>query len=532
MREDFSLEEFDSQLVATMEEPEAAAVRTDSETPFRIVIFGDWSGRANRGLSASSGELAAWRPLLVDRDNLDRVMAKLGCRLHLPLAGDRALSLTIQFDSLEDFHPDRIFGRVEMFEALRRTRARLSNPKTFDEAAAEVRGWANLKEPDVRATTDAQAKAAEEQPTPASASSQAEGSLLDQMLEEAEGERPAPQSQRRAQNLSPDINALVQEVVRPYLVPGNEAEQEALVAAVDEAIAKEMSAILHHTDFQALESAWRALDFLVSRLETGTDLKLYLLDISSEELLADLLSNDPVDSSALYKLLVESTLGTPGGIPWAAVIGNYSFDFNDAEFLRKISLIAEEAGAPFIAQASSKIIGCDSLAETPDPEDWRGGADDETNAIWRELKHLPSASYLGLALPRFLLRLPYGAETEPTEEFDFEEMPQDASPRHDWYLWANPAFAAAYLLAQSFTQSGWDMRPGDVQEIEGLPLHIYKEDNESRIKPCAETLMTTRAAERIIMEGIMPLISMKDTDAVRLGLFQSLNGRRLAGRWG
>ncbi|HMF57219.1 MAG TPA: type VI secretion system contractile sheath large subunit [Pyrinomonadaceae bacterium] len=532
MQEDFSLEEFDSHLVATMEEPEAETARADSETPFRIALMGDWSGRANRGLSASTGELAAWRPLLIDRDNLDRVLAKLGARLHLPLSGDGNLSLTIQFNSLEDFHPDRIFERVEMFELLRRTRARLSNPKTFDAAAEEVRSWANVKESDAQATTDAQETASAEQPTDASAVDYSEGSLLDQMLAEAQGERTAPQPQRPVRQLSPDINALVQEAVRPYLVPGNEAEQESLIAAVDEAVAKEMSAILHHADFQALESAWRALDFLVSRLETGTDLKLYLLDISREELAADILSNEQVDSSALYKLLVESTVGTPGGIPWAVVVGNYRFDFTDAEFLQKISLVAQEAGAPFIAEASAHVIGCDSLARTPDPEDWRATAEDEPSKAWRDLKRIPSASYLGLALPRFLLRLPYGQETEPTEEFDFEEMPPDAPPLHDWYLWANPAFAVVYLLAHAFTESGWDMRPGQVQEIEGLPLHIYTQDGESRIKPCAETLMTTRSAERIINEGIMPLISMKDTDAIRLGMFQSLNGKRLAGRWG
>ncbi len=526
MREDFSPEDSDAQLVATMEEPEALAARVDSEMPFRVILLGDWSGRTNRGHLLSSGELSAWRPLLIDRDNLDRVMAKLAPRLHLPLANDRALSLTVQFNSLEDFHPDHLFERVEMFEALRRTRARLTNPKTFEDAAREVGSWANLKTPDDEEKADTQ-------PAPRQKSSDANisgSSLLEQMLSEAGNETPTSK-QPASQHLSPDINHLVQEAVRPYLIHADEAEEEALVAAVDNAIAKEMNAILHHADFQALEAAWRAIAFLVSRLETGTDLKFYLLDISRDELASDLLYADAVDSSAIYKLLVESTVSTPGGIPWAAIIGNYRFDFADAEFLQKLSLVAKEAGAPFIAEASSNLIGCRSLASTPDPEDWLESADEEQSAAWRELKQSPGASYLGLALPRFLLRLPYGAETEPTEEFDFEEMPEDAAPLHEWYLWANPAFAVAYLLAQAFTESGWAMRPGEVQEIEGLPLHVYKEESESRIKPCAETLMTTRAAERIINEGIMPLISMKETDAVRLGMFQAINGRRLAGRW-
>ena len=142
------------------------------------------------------------------------------------------------------------------------------------------------------------------------------------------------------------------------------------------------------------------------------------------------------------------------------------------------------------------------------------------------------AQHVGLALPRFLLRYPYGRDTEPTEKFDFEEF-VSADNNHEEYLWANPAFAVCYLLGASFSQSGWDFQPGELQEISGLPLHIYEHEGESTIKPCAEVLMTVDTAQRIIEGGVMPLISMKGTDAVRLGLFQSIASpaRRLAGSW-
>ena len=130
------------------------------------------------------------------------------------------------------------------------------------------------------------------------------------------------------------------------------------------------------------------------------------------------------------------------------------------------------------------------------------------------------------------MRLPYGKETDPTEEFDFEELGDgEGPPRHESYLWANPAFAAAYLLAKGFSRSGWDFRPVDALDIEGLPLHIYKRDEDSEIKPCAEVLLTVRAAQKIIDHGLMPLLSMKDSDTIRLGMLQAMGGTRIGGRW-
>jgi type VI secretion system protein ImpC len=524
MSKTFSLEEFEPQLVATMEE---ADYQPSSDTPFRVAFIGDWSGRANRKLSASNEELANWRPLLVDRDNLDQLMARLGVKLHLSFTNDESQSLTINFNQLADFHPDSLFEQLEIFETLGRTRARLRNPKTFAEAAAEMRGWAGVTS---SAKDQGQKKQDHEQKPAGPISS---GSLLDQILEG--GSAPAPLSP--AQTVSPEIAELAEEAVKPYLSPDIEADQDELIAAVDARIAGDMNAILHHPDFQALESAWRALDFLVTRLETGTELKLYLLDISFEEFKADLRSED-VRATALYKLLVEQTVGTAGGIPWAMVAANYTFDFasGDPGLVEFISLIARESGAPFIAGATSHLLGCESLVETPDPDDWRLPLAAPIEEWWATITSLPSAAYVGFALPRFLLRLPYGKETEPTEEFDFEEMPATAGGKssgkiHESYLWANPSFAVAYLLAGGFRNGGWDFRPSDYLDVEGLPLHVYERDGESEIKPCAEVLLTLRAAEKIIDRGLMPLLSMKDTDSIHLGRFQSIAGTRLRGPW-
>ena len=532
-----SLEYAEAELVASMGETDAK--RTEG-LPFCVVLPGDWSGRANRGLFAASAELADWHPLLVDRDNLDQVIERLGVKLKVTLPDHQTSSLTIDFKQLADFHPDRLCERLEIFESLRRTRAQLSNPKTFAAAASEVRSWAGLPSHPAP-SPEADSKETDEQKSPQTKSPEPlpGGDLLDQILDGTSTETSVPNSVPRPTPVSPEISELARAAVQPYLSPNIEADQDQMIAAVDARIADYLRAIMHHPDFQALESAWRAIDFLVTRLETGTELKLYLLDISFEEIKADLRSEADVRSTALYNLLVEQTINTPGGIPWSVVAGNYTFDFasGDPGLIERLSLIAKDAGAPFIASASAHLLGCESLAQTPDPDDWQHSLDPQIEALWESLKTMPSAAYIGFGLPRFLLRLPYGEETDPAEEINFEEMPEIEETeaagisRHESYLWANPIFAIAFLLAKGFSQDGWSFRPSDSMEIEGLPLHVYKRDGDSQIQPCAEVLLTMRAANKIIDRGLMPLLSLKNSDTIRLGMFQSIAGGPLAGPW-
>jgi predicted component of type VI protein secretion system len=144
---------------------------------------------------------------------------------------------------------------------------------------------------------------------------------------------------------------------------------------------------------------------------------------------------------------------------------------------------------------------------------------------------MPEGSYLGLVLPRFLLRLPYGKDTSPVEEFDFEELPPGSD--HEGYLWGNPAVACVFMLAESFRRRGWDFRAGTVREIADLPLHVCRQDGESRIMPCAEVLLGEEAMAAILDKGLMPLLSVRDRDVVCLARFQSLAelATPLAGRW-
>jgi type VI secretion system protein ImpC len=294
-----------------------------------------------------------------------------------------------------------------------------------------------------------------------------------------------------------------------------------------------MSALLHLPAFQALESAWRAVFFLVRNLETSSQLKVLLIDVSKEELARDIASSPDLRSTGTYRLLVEKTVGTPGAEPWAILAGNYTFDSSreDAELLGRMAKVATAAGAPFITGASPRVLGCDSIADLPDRRKWKKQPTAEAGAAWKALRGLAEARYLGLALPRFLIRLPYGKDTDSTELFDFEEIPDTAA--HEDYLWANPAYAATLLLAQTFAEQGWELRIGTLQEITGLPIHIYTEEGESRTQPCAEVLMTQTAAEEMLEKGFMPLASLKDQPTIRLVRFQSFADplRALAGRW-
>jgi type VI secretion system protein ImpC len=486
------------------------------ETPFCVAILGDFSGRTNRGISEAKtiGKRRAW---LVDRDNFDEVLSRSGAEIQLPM--DESGALHLRFSEIDDFHPDRIFQRLDIFAKLRDLRRRVQDPSSFPKVAEEL----GLR------SRDAASQPAK--PAPAispSAVRLASGNLLDEMIAQTEARGVTDQPRRSTD----EIHEFAHRVVAQHLVSTPDPRQAEIVAVIDRAIGSLMRAILHNPDFQALEAAWRATFLLVRSLETGSQLKLYLIDISKQELAPDLSSATDLRETGLYRLLVEQTVETPGAEPWSIIVGNYSFGSasDDAPLLARMAKIASRARAPFLAAASPQLVGCTSLATAPHPRDWKTH-DPELARRWAELRRLPEASSVGLALPRFLLRLPYGKRTSPIESFEFEEFAE--APVHEEYLWGNPGFAVALLLAQSFSEAGREMRPGTAMEIDQLPLHISLKAGASHAKPCAEVLLTEDAVERMLDEGLMPLVSFKDRDRVRLARFQSIADppRGLAARW-
>ena len=493
-----------------------------SSDPFHVVVLGDFSGRANRGISEGGVGLASRKAHEIDRDNFDDVLAKLGVELRLP-AGQSG-ELTVSFGELDDFHPDRIFDRVELFGKLRQTRRRLKNNATFAQAAEEVRSWAEAAD---------QATKQPRPPEPAPSADEPPPETGADVIAEMLAETPSAKTGSASPTSDVDWSAVIGEIVQPYLVPGADPSQPDLIAQVDRATSRQMAALLHHRQFQELESAWRSLFFLVRRLETDAKLKIHLYDISRQEIEGDLTSAEDLDSTGLYKLLVEQTVDTPGARRWALLTGVYSFGKNvaDAELLGRLAKVAKQAGAPFLGAASSDVVACGSFAESPDPDDWDLAAEPDSEAAWTALRNLPESSSVGLALPRFLLRVPYGKKTDPAESFDFEEIPDGAA--HEEYLWGSSACFVATLVGQAFTAEGWGLRPGVISELDRLPIHVYDDDGDSTVKAPAEAFLTMRAGELMVERGLIPLLSVKNSDSVRVLSIVSIDqrGSRLAGRW-
>ncbi len=494
------------------------------DDPMRILLVGDFSGRGGRG---RGGEvpLGERRPRLVDVDNFEDVMARFAPGLALPLDGEEG-GVEIEFRELDDFHPDALYRRLDIFRALRRMRTRLLDPAEFAAAAAELRRDAGgpPEAPDVEEGRPSGAEAA---------ASEGSGSTLERLLGGTPSEHAGGRDAAPASRAGLDVDRLVGRVVAPYITPAADPQQDQYVASVDAAIGDQMRAVLHHPSFQALEAAWRGVYGLVTSLETGEELKLYLLDASKAEIAADLAAaGHDLRASGLYRALVERGVGTPGGEPWSLLVGDFAFAAaeDDIALLAALGAVASQAGGPFLAAAEASLLGCRSLAETPDPADWHLD-DAETEALWAALRRSASAQWLGLAAPRVLVRLPYGAQSDEIDAFEFEEVP--SVREHGAFLWGNPAFACAALIAGAFTERGWAMRPGDLVDVEDLPACTYYDQGEAAMVPCAEVFLGERAIDAILARGVMPLASYRNRNAARLVRFQSLAEppAALAGPW-
>ena len=487
--------------------------RREADAPLRILIMADFSGRAHREASAEPPDLAS-RPLLpVDVDHFDTVMARFSPKLSLPLGVNDA-TLTISFVQLDDFHPDVLYQRLELFQALRRSRARLLNPASFDQAVAEL------------SSTPPHDSLAQSEPTVAP---EGDAVLLERLL----GQAPAttPLHRRLTDPGASAIQTLLQTVVQPHIVR-TDPHQPAWVAAVDAAIGEQMRAILRQPAFQALEAAWRGVHGLITHLDSDA-VQVFLLDVTQSELLLDLrAAGGHPQATSLYLRLIDRGVRAHGGEPWSLLVGDYRFGAGaeDIALLAELGSLAAHAGGPFLAAAEPGVLGCDAAAQLADPAQWAAlPAAAEQN--WRLLRTSAVAPWLGLALPRVLLRMPYGRKADPIETFAFEEMPMGRDPGA--YLWGNPAFVCARLIADAFAENGWEFNPGDALDVEDLPMHIYEEAGERVMQPATEALLGERAMSAILARGIMPLLGQRQRNAVRLARFQSLADPAvaLAGAW-
>jgi len=303
---------------------------------------------------------------------------------------------------------------------------------------------------------------------------------------------------------------------------------KAIIAEIDKKLSDQVNLILHNERFQQIESAWRGLHYLVNNTETDEMLKIRVMNISKKDLGRTLkkYAGAAWDQSPLFKKLYEEEYGQLGGEPYGCLVGDYFFDHTpgDVQMLGQMAQIAAAAHAPFISGAGPTLMGMDSWQELANPRDLAKifGAPDY--AAWRSLRESDDSKYVGLAMPRFLARLPYGAKTNPVEEFEFEE--ETTGGTHARYSWANAAYAMAVNVNRSFKMYGWCTSIRGVESggaVEGLPVHTFPSDDGGVDMKCpTEIAISDRREAELANCGLMPLIHRKNTDTAAFIGAQSL----------
>jgi type VI secretion system protein ImpC len=341
-----------------------------------------------------------------------------------------------------------------------------------------------------------------------------ETGLLDQVITETRiGRNEEQREESRRQ-----IATLVDEVMKGTVRISKDIEKtiSARIADIDQLLTRQLNEIMHAPEFQKLEGSWRGLSYLVQQSETGTMLKIRVLNASKEEVGRDLERASEFDQSALFKKIYEEEYGTFGGAPFGALIGDYEFSRHsqDLAFLEKMSNVAAAAHAPFVAAASPELFNLDSYTELTAPRDLAKIFDSVDYAKWKSFRESEDSRYVGLSLPHILMRLPYGPDTVPIEGFNFKEDVDGTD--HKKYLWGNAAYAFGTRLTEAFAKYGWCAAIRGVEGgglVEGLPTHTFKTDEgEIALKCPTEIAITDRREKELSDLGLIPLVHCKGTD--------------------
>jgi len=475
--------------------PDFGGVSTNPPTwaakrPVRIAILGDFGGGSLSGRLETGGDMGRRKPLKVEFDTLDDALGRLDLTLRLPL-GTGGAPVEIAIGELEAFHPDELYRNVEVFSALASLRKRLNNTATYAAAAAEVQGWADPSLMRASAVSNR---------TRSRGATLAAGDRLDDFARLTGRPSLLGEADRA-------VSSLMRDIVGPFVVPAAHPQKDVLVAAVDNALADAMRALLHQPDFQNIESLWRGVDFLLRKLETGPQLQVHLFDISAEEFAADLSSVQDLSEAGLYKLLVEQPSQDPeGGYTYLAACYHFDATPPQAELLGRAAQVAAHAGAPLIA-----AIETDVFTDRKEPPHRL------VRQAFEALRALPDASWLGLIGPRFMLRHPYGKKSDPISSFAFEEFTRDAGLRG--MLWGHPALLALCVLG---------VRGGQLA-IDDLPFHYFVDkDGDTIALPCTDRLVNTQAAAMLRDYGINGVMAHKGEPLVRLSGLEAINGDGLA----
>ncbi|MBO9646183.1 MAG: type VI secretion system contractile sheath large subunit [Pseudacidovorax sp.] len=340
-----------------------------------------------------------------------------------------------------------------------------------------------------------------------------------------------PRSDEAKSAVETAVLTLAQQALSNTALIGKDVTQsiQAMIAAIDAKLTEQVNKIIHHPDYQKLESAWRGLHYMVNNTETDENLKIRVMDVSKQELAKTLkkFKGAAWDQSPMFKKVYEEEYGQFGGEPFGAIVGDYHFDQSppDVELLGEMAKIAAAAHAPFITGANPSLMQMGSWQELANPRDLTKIFSTPEYAGWRTLRESDDSRYLGLCMPRFLARTPYGANSNPVEEFDFEE--DTAGADHNKYAWANAAYAMATNINRSYKLYGWGSRIRGIESggaVENLPLHTFPSDDGGVDQKCpTEIAISDRREAELSKAGLLSMIHRKNSDFAAFIGAQSLH---------
>ena len=352
-----------------------------------------------------------------------------------------------------------------------------------------------------------------------------ESSLLDQIVEQGRFGREGA-ARERGRDM---VKEFVAQVLEGEMKLSRDADAtiNSRIAQIDHLLSLQLNEILHHPAFQKLEASWRGIKYMMSQSETSSMLKIRVLNVSKKELLRDLQRAPEFDQSVMFKKVYEDEFGIFGGEPFGALVGDYEFSKHpeDIELLEKVSQVAAGAHAPFLTAASPELLNLDSFAQLGDPRDVGKIFDSTEFAKWKSFRASEDSRYVGLTMPRVLMRLPYGKDTKPVDEFSYEEGVDGTD--HSKYLWGNAAYALGARLTTAFAQYGWCASIRGVEGgglVEGLPTHTFRtDDGDVALKCPTEVAITDRREKELADQGLIPLVHCKGTDYAAFFSVQSAN---------
>jgi type VI secretion system protein ImpC len=337
-------------------------------------------------------------------------------------------------------------------------------------------------------------------------------SLLDDIVQ-ATKLRPTDESYGLAKK---GVEALIAQLIEPgkKVDKISKADVDEMIAEIDNKMSLQLDAIMHNDQFQKLESAWRSLKYLVDKTNFRENIKVEILNVGKDDLLEDFEDSPEIPKSGLYKTVYTAEYGQFGGKPYGAMIGNYEFGPSpqDIKLLQYVASVGAMAHAPFIAAAGPQFFGVDDFQKLPQLKDLKSIFEGPQYTKWQSFRESEDARYVALALPRFLLRLPYGPDTQPVKAFNYEESVRAS---HEHYLWGNAAFTFASRLTDSFAKYRWCANiigPMGGGAVEDLPLHQYEAMGAVQTKIPTEVLISERREFELAEEGFIGLTMRKGSD--------------------